>query len=158
MKEFSGSPGLHSAPLGPPTGEKGEPEIKWVSEDANTKRSNRERDLPDVPRSSRRNQSGEGNCDSPKKRDPTKVKQRRNHSKDSSEGSVRSSRREQQDSTQPSDSTNPGIPDPAKRSRRKKSRDSNGTGGSTRPRSKTNASADTDSEPSVKNPELDPIQ
>lgn len=32
MKEFSSSPGLHSAPLGPPTGEKGEPEIKWVSE------------------------------------------------------------------------------------------------------------------------------
>lgn len=154
MKEFSGSPGLHSAPLGPPTGEKGEPEIKWVSEDANTKRSNREKDLPDVPKSSRRNQSGEGNCDSPKKRDPTRAKQRRNHSKDSSEGSVRSSRN-QQDPSQPSDSANPGIPDPAKRSRRKKSRESNG---STRPRSKANASADNDSESSVKNPELEPVQ
>ena len=33
MSQFSGSPGLHSAPLGPPTGgDKKEPEIKWVSE------------------------------------------------------------------------------------------------------------------------------
>lgn len=164
MKEFSSSPGLHSAPLGPPTGgEKGEPEIKWVSEDANTKRSNRReestRDLPDVPRSSRRSQLGEGGNgeNSPRKRDPTKVKQRRNHSKDSSEGSVKASRQQQQQD--PSDSANPGIPDPAKKSRRKKSKESNGTGGSTRPRSKANANADPgpDGESSLRHSDLDPI-
>ncbi|KAL1539648.1 CRIB domain-containing protein RIC6-like [Salvia divinorum] len=147
MNQFSGSPGLHSAPLGPPTGgDKGEPEIKWVSEDANTKRSNRSVDLPDVPRSSRRNQSGDGESSPKKQRDPNKVKQRRNHSKDSVEGgSVKSSR-------EPSDPANPGVPDPAKRSRRKKSRDSNG---SARPRSRANTDPGPDGESSINNSELD---
>ncbi|XP_057798153.1 CRIB domain-containing protein RIC6-like [Salvia miltiorrhiza] len=146
MNQFSGSPGLHSAPLGPPTaGEKGDqPEIKWVSEDANTKRSNRSADLPDVPRSSKRSEGGES---SPKKqRDPNKVKQRRNHSKDSSEGSVKSN---------PRDPSDPGVPDPARKSRRKKSRESNGTAGSTRPRSRANADPTADGESSVKNSDLD---
>ncbi|KAL1546610.1 CRIB domain-containing protein RIC6-like [Salvia divinorum] len=153
MNQFSGSPGLHSAPLGPPTGgEKGEPEIKWVSEDPSTKRSNKSVDLPDVPKSSRRSQSAEGGNGelSPKKqRDPNKVKQRRNHSRDTSEGgSVKSNR-------EPSDPANPGIPDPAKKSRRKKSRESNGTGGSTRARTRANADPGPDGESSVKNSESD---
>ncbi|XP_042024962.1 CRIB domain-containing protein RIC6-like [Salvia splendens] len=152
MNQFSGSPDLDSAPLGPPTGgEKGEPEIKWVSEDPSTKRSNRSADLPDVPRSSRRSESAEGNGElSPKKqKDPNKVKQRRNHSRETSEGgSVKSNR-------EPSDQANPGVPDPAKKSRRKKSKESNGTSGSARPRSKANIDPGPDGESSVKNSKLD---
>lgn len=114
--------------------------------DANTKRSNRNADLPDVPRSSRRNQSGDGETSPKKQRDPNKVKQRRNHSRDSVEGGSIKSNRE------PSDSANPGVPDPAKKSRRKKSKDSNG---SARPRSRANADPGPDGESSVHNSELD---
>lgn len=118
--------------------------------DPSTKRSNRSVDVPDVPRSSRRGESAEGNGElSPKKqKDPNKVKQRRNHSRETSEGgSVKSNR-------EPSDPANPGVPDPAKKSRRKKSKESNGTSGSSRPRSKANIDPGPDGESSVKNSEL----
>lgn len=170
MKEFNTSPGFQSAPLGDP---KPDPEIKWVSEDSNTRRSSRPmespgRDLPDVPRSNRRHQSTEGTVSSPKKKDSsTRSRQRRNHSKDSSEGSVRSHRRHQESSDHPSDSPSPGIPDPAKKARRKKSREQNGEGGrrgegSTRSRSKPTTCGDArpDKESITINsesPQLDPI-
>ncbi|KAK6141645.1 hypothetical protein DH2020_024618 [Rehmannia glutinosa] len=133
--------GFQSAPLGSPGDHKDEPEIKWVSEDSrrsNNKSSNS--DLPELPRSSRRNHSSESNNsnDSPRKKDSsTKSRQsRRNHSKDSSEGSVKSNR-QLNESGQTIGSPARGHPDIAKKSRRKKSKESDGGGsGSSRSRSK----------------------
>ena len=145
MKEFNASTGFQSAPLGPPTGgdvPKGEPEVKWVSEDSNARRSSKPsespRDLPDVPRSSRRNHSST-NESSPRKKDPSTRPRRRNHSRDSSEGGSVRANRQLQDPSQPCDPS--GIPaDPARRPRRKKSKEL-GAEGSTRSRSKPASTA-----------------
>ncbi|KAL6505239.1 hypothetical protein OROGR_025056 [Orobanche gracilis] len=147
MKEFKSPTGFQSAPLDSNGNNRENPEVKWVSEDS--KKGNRitdspGRDLPEVPRSSRRhNHSSEDNHnsnDSPRKKDSsTKSRQsRRNHSKDSSEGSVKSGRHVNEPG-QPSDSASRGQPDLAKKSRRKKSKESDG-GGSTR----SNKSKDSD--------------
>ncbi|KAL6564076.1 hypothetical protein OROHE_005316 [Orobanche hederae] len=138
MKEFKSPTGFQSAPLDSNGNNREDPEVKWVSEDS--KKGNRVtdspgRDLPEVPRSSRRhNNSSDNNNsnDSPmKKNSSTKSRQsRRNHSKDSSEGSVKSGRQANEPG-QPSDSPPRAHPDLAKKSRRKKSKEADG-GGSTR--------------------------
>ncbi|KAG8389188.1 hypothetical protein BUALT_Bualt02G0203000 [Buddleja alternifolia] len=138
MKEFNSSSSLKSAPLGPPPGEPREdPEIKWVSEDS--KRGLRAtdspgRDLPEVPKSSRRHNSAESNPnDSPRKKDSSSKSRhsRKHHSKDKdlSEGSVKSGRKTQESGP----SSN--LPDIPKKSRRKKSKESVNGGGSSRGKS-----------------------
>ncbi|KAL6516190.1 hypothetical protein OROGR_019495 [Orobanche gracilis] len=125
MKEFKSPTGFQSAPLGSNGNNREDPEVKWVSEDS--KKGNRVthspgRDLPEVPRSSRRhnNNSSDNNNsnDSPRKKDSsTKSRQsRRNHSNEPG---------------QPSDSPSRAHPDLAKKSRRKKSKEAD-CGGSTR--------------------------
>lgn len=160
MKEFNATTGFQSAPLGPPTGgdgPKAEPEIKWVSEDSNARRINKPpespgRDVPDLPKSTRRHHSSSTNesssTSSPRKKDPSTRPRRRNHSKDSSEGSVRSNRQSQESSQSCDSPSRAGVPDPARRSRRKKSRELGGEG-STRSRPKP-ASTGADAEPAGK--------
>ncbi|KAI3449799.1 hypothetical protein Pfo_006464 [Paulownia fortunei] len=103
------------------------------------------RDLPEVPRSSRRHHSAESNSnESPRMKDSsTKSRQtRRHHSKDSSEGSVKTNR-QLQESSQATDSPPRSLPDITKKSRRKKSKESVIGGGSTRSRSKPATSSGT---------------
>ncbi|PIN04712.1 hypothetical protein CDL12_22753 [Handroanthus impetiginosus] len=142
MKEFKSPTGSQSAPLGPPGDSRGDPEIKWVSEES--RRGARATDSPgrdpsEAPRSSRRHHhSGDretNSNDSPRKKDSsTKSRQpRRNHSKDSSEGGSVKSNRDAPPSDSPSRN---GLPDIPKKSRRKKSKESVSGGGSSRSRSK----------------------
>ncbi|CAA3021726.1 CRIB domain-containing protein RIC7-like [Olea europaea var. sylvestris] len=141
MKGFTSS--TQSAPLGPP-GDPGEnPEIKWVSEDSegSRKENSSGRDLSDVPKSSRRHSSKEGSSDSPKKKDSSSSGKSRRHSKDSSEGSVISSRQHQEVGQGSSGLSSRNLPDIPKKSRRKKSKESIG-GGSTRSRFKGTSSSD----------------
>ncbi|PIN04782.1 hypothetical protein CDL12_22681 [Handroanthus impetiginosus] len=88
--------------------------------------SSSRRDLPELPKASRRNSSAEN--DSPRKKDSsTRSRQsRRNQPKDSPDGS--GAPKSGQDS-------GPTVPDIPRKSRRKKSKESDG-GGSTRSRSK----------------------
>ncbi|KAL2556918.1 CRIB domain-containing protein RIC6-like [Forsythia ovata] len=130
MKEFKPpTGGFQSAPLGSPGDsiEEGDHEIKWVSEDS--RRGSR--DLPELPKSSRRHTSSDGANDSPKRKDgsTSRSRQSRRHSKDSSD-SVRSNRQNKE-----GESTSGNLPDIPKKSRRKKSKESISVG-STRSRFK----------------------
>ncbi|CAA2934039.1 Hypothetical predicted protein [Olea europaea subsp. europaea] len=122
MKEYKAATGgFQSAPLGEPGASKENPEVKWVSEDS--KKGSRE--LPESPKSSRRHTSLEGANDSPKKKDgSTRSRQRRNHSKDSSDN-VKSNRQNHK-----GESTSRNLPDIPKKSRRKKSKESINVGSS----------------------------
>lgn len=146
MKEFKANPGFQSGPLDSNgnNAEKENPEIKWVSEDSKKGKKAKDshaKDLPEVPKASRRRNSSDTtninmSSESPKKKDSsTKPRQSRRHnSKDSSEGSVRSSR-QLNESGQPG-SPSKGHADGEKKTRRKKSKDTDGGGGSTRSRAK----------------------
>ncbi|XP_073147672.1 CRIB domain-containing protein RIC6-like [Henckelia pumila] len=143
MKDFSSQTGFQSAPLGPPPEELADnPEIKWVSADSGRgiKSANSPRkDLPELPKSSRRHASADNNTtDSPRKKDSsTKSRHsRRNHSKDSSEGGSVKSTRQLQESSQGTSSPSRDLPDIPKKSRRKKSKESVSSGGSSKSRSK----------------------
>ncbi|XP_075478073.1 CRIB domain-containing protein RIC6-like [Primulina tabacum] len=157
MKEFPSQTGFQSAPLGPP-GELGEnPEIKWVSADSGrgNKSSNSPRkDLPELPKSSRRHASAENNAnDSPRKKDSsTKSRHSRRHqSKDSSEGGSVKSTRQLQESSQGTSSPSRDLPDIPKKSRRKKSKESVNGGGSTKSRSKGSNSNEPDTGSTLRN-------
>jgi len=123
MKEFKESTGgFQSAPLGKPGDSKENPEVKWVSEDSRKG----SRDLPELPKSSRRHASSEGPNDSPMKKDGSNRSRhsRRQNSKDSSD-SIKSNRQRQE-----GESTSGNLPDIPKKSRRKKSKESNSVGSS----------------------------
>jgi len=134
MKEFKST--AQSGPLGS-SGEREEPEIKWVSEDS--KRGNKipsspRCDLPDLPKSTRRHASSEnGTTDSPRKKDKSRQSRR---SKDAGDGSVRSSRRQKESG----EAAGSGLPDIPKKNRRKKSKDSFSNEGSSRRSSKAGPS------------------
>ncbi|KAL2470541.1 CRIB domain-containing protein RIC6 [Abeliophyllum distichum] len=140
MKEFKSPTGFQSAPLGPPGDPRENPEIKWVSEDSkgSRKENSSGRDLTEVPKSSRRHSSKEDSSDSPKKKDSSSRGKSRRHSKDSSEGSVKSNR-QPQELGQGTDSSSRNLPDIPKKSRRKKSKESVSVG-STRSRLKGTSS------------------
>ncbi|KAK3028125.1 hypothetical protein RJ639_038986 [Escallonia herrerae] len=145
MKEFK-SPEFQSAPL-EATGDHIEnPEIKWVSEDSSQRGANSSpRDLPELPKSSRRHSASENplSGESPRRDSSTKLRQsRRHHSKDSSE-SVKSTRQPLDPSLE---SPARNLPDIPKKSRRKKSKDSV-NGGSSRSRSKADTSTSTYTSP-----------
>ncbi|KAJ9169641.1 hypothetical protein P3X46_017807 [Hevea brasiliensis] len=82
MNEFKAAPGLSSASNGDANDE-----IKWVSEDAASRRVSRRasdssaRDLPELPKSSRRHSSTGGAGDSPTKEKSDKPKQSRRSSR-----------------------------------------------------------------------------
>ncbi|KAK2984605.1 hypothetical protein RJ640_029111 [Escallonia rubra] len=103
------------------------------------------RDLPELPKSSRRHSASENplSGESPRRDSSTKSRQsRRHHSKDSSE-SVKSTRQPPDPSLE---SPARNLPDIPKKSRRKKSKDSV-NGGSSRSRSKANTSTSTYTSP-----------
>ncbi|XP_019165415.1 PREDICTED: CRIB domain-containing protein RIC5 [Ipomoea nil] len=127
MNEFKGSGALKSAPLGPPTDSKENPEIKWVSEDSKGRRAPRpeSRDggaggegssKPRRHSCSNDNTAGAagggGGGDSPKSSKPRQTRR----SKASSDG------------VKIKDPTGADNPDVPKRNRRKKSRDFNADG------------------------------
>ncbi|KAL3828068.1 hypothetical protein ACJIZ3_016870 [Penstemon smallii] len=144
MKDFK-SP-THSAPLDSPGDSRGDPEIKWVSEDSrrgNNRAPNSpgsSSDLPELPKSSRRHSSTDNN-DSPRKKDSS-TKSRRKHNANKESSSESSSLRSARQLQELSLSTNSSLPDIPKKSRRKKSKESNSGSGSSRTRSKgtTNSS------------------
>nr|GMD73077.1 CRIB domain-containing protein RIC6-like [Ipomoea batatas] len=129
MNEFKGSGALKSAPLGPPTDSKENPEIKWVSEDSKGRRApkSESRDAGVEGSSKPRRHSvandstaaaaaaaGGGGGDSPKSSKPRQTRR----SKASSDGA------KIKDPVAAAD----GGPEVPKRSRRKKSRDFNADG------------------------------
>ncbi|KAJ7972623.1 CRIB domain-containing protein [Quillaja saponaria] len=129
MNEFK-SPHEHSsAPL---TFE----QEKWVSEDSprrGTRTTNSSRDLPELPKSSRRHSSTSNITDSPTKEKSDKQKSRRSSKTSKSREDGNKPTRLPVDLVQESASPSRSLPDIPKKTRRKKSKDS---GGSTRLRSK----------------------
>ncbi|KAK6143959.1 hypothetical protein DH2020_020779 [Rehmannia glutinosa] len=143
MKEFNSSTGFQSAPLGPPppTNSRDGSEIKWVSEDSKRGQkatSSPGRDLPELPKSARRQSSTatDTNNDSPRKKDSyTKSRQSiKNQPKEnSSDGGAKSGQPPLESTSSPPRN----LPDIPRRSRRKKSKESDSSGGSTRSRSRS---------------------
>ncbi|XVE72901.1 hypothetical protein DITRI_Ditri11bG0075400 [Diplodiscus trichospermus] len=151
MNEFKSNPGFSSAPLANNGGEVGgDDPVKWVSQDGKSSRgqSSTTRDMPELPKSSKRSSSANGNgkgesslkekTDKPKSRKPSK----NSSSKDTSDGTKP---RKSRDPNQATDSTSQDPTGfPKKSSRRKKSKDSS-VGGSSR-RSRTGQDIDAGSE------------
>ncbi|KAI4349372.1 hypothetical protein L6164_009964 [Bauhinia variegata] len=132
MNEFksSPSPGLASAPLNL-NGDinKGtDDSVKWVSDDTrrgsrSTASNSQARDLPELPKSSRRQSTGSV-TDSPSREKSDKPRSRRpSKPKDSTDGSRSTRKSGHTDSLQGSESPARSIPDVPKKTRRKKSKD-----------------------------------
>uniref|UniRef100_A0A2N9G289 CRIB domain-containing protein n=1 Tax=Fagus sylvatica TaxID=28930 RepID=A0A2N9G289_FAGSY len=140
MNEFKAPPGFSSAPLSLPGDINEDSGVKWVSEDSN-RRSTRTpnspaRDLPEVPRSSRRHSSSSAVTGSPSREKTDKPRQSRRpskSSKDSADDSKLSRLPMVPSSSLGSVSPSHSLPDIPKKSRRKKSNSKDcSAGGSTR--------------------------
>ncbi|XP_022769873.1 CRIB domain-containing protein RIC6-like [Durio zibethinus] len=137
MNEFKSPPGLSSAPLANGGEVREEDPVKWVSQDGSCRKGSRRqssssRDMPELPKSSKRSSSTDGNVtdESSMKEKPDKPRQSRKPSKNSS-----SKDRKPKDPNQATDSTSQDLPGlPKKSGRRKKSKDSSVDGSSRRHR------------------------
>ncbi|XP_030542484.1 CRIB domain-containing protein RIC6-like [Rhodamnia argentea] len=159
MNEFRTTPGFSSAPLGVPGDMNGDGSVRSVASEGSSLRGNQTptfpsspaRDLPELPKSSRRHSTGTS-TDS-----PTKSK-----SDKSSRGSRRASKgspardpsdpvRKLQDSSlgagSESSPRKSKLPDIPKKSRRKKSKDSSVGGGSSRSSSRSKAQGQAEAQP-----------
>ncbi|XVF21548.1 hypothetical protein REPUB_Repub12eG0099300 [Reevesia pubescens] len=138
MNEFKASTGFSSAPL-TNRGEVGEEEpVKWVSQDGSSRKdskgqSSSPKNIPEMPKTSKRGSSTNGTGESRVKEKPDKPRQSRKPSKNSSrETSDCNKPRKSKDQNEAIDSTSQELPGvPKKSSRRKKSKDSS-VGGSSR--------------------------
>lgn len=149
MNEFKTSPGFASAPLtltGDVQNREQNNGVKWVSEDSTSSRrsSKQGRDLPELPKASRRPSTG-SITDSPTKEKSDRPRQSRRSSRPKdpsspSDGSRPIRQLISNDSLQGDEGSPARVPpDIPKRSRRKKSKDSSG-GGSSKLRSKAQSS------------------
>lgn len=157
MKEFKAPGAFQSAPLSANGGDPIEnPEIKWVSEDKNRRSTrsegeparDRDRDLPEVPRSRRHASSENIVAESLGKEGSGSTRSRQSRKSKGSDGS-KSSRQPQDPSVLP-ESPSKKMPHIPKKSRRKKSKEESVTvgGGSTRSsRSKCHTSPFMDPDP-----------
>lgn len=139
MNEFK-APGFSSGPISLNGDIKDDATVKWVSEDSGRKgvsaHNSPVRDLPELPKSSRRQSSTSASAESPTREKSDKPRQPRRSSKSStkdiSDGS-KPTRKPKDPSLLGSESPVPDIP---KKSRRKKSKDSSNGGGSSRSRNR----------------------
>ncbi|OAY32669.1 CRIB domain-containing protein RIC7 [Manihot esculenta] len=145
MTEFKAPPGISSGSNGDPN------DVKWVSDDSASRKNSMvasessSRDLPELPKSSRRHSSMGGVGDSPPKEKSDKPKQSRRSSRNANKesGEVKSTRQKnsgpQKNSGQLADGES--NADAPKKSRRKKSKESTASGSiSKSSRSKAQAS------------------
>ncbi|XWS47003.1 hypothetical protein CRYUN_Cryun14cG0116500 [Craigia yunnanensis] len=145
MNEFKSPPGFSSGPLDNEGEVREEDSVKWVSQDGISRKGSRgqsslPRDMPELPKSSRRSSSTNGNAtgESSIKEKPDKPRQSRKPSKNSSSKDTSDSLkpRKSKDANQATGSTSQDLPSiPKKSSRRKKSKDSSVGGSSRRYRS-----------------------
>ncbi|XVE77949.1 hypothetical protein DITRI_Ditri13aG0105200 [Diplodiscus trichospermus] len=151
MNEFKSAPGI-SAPLANGGEVQEEDPVKWVSQDGISRKSSRAQSSSsrDMPKSSRRSSSTNGNGtagESSIKEKPDKPRQSRKPSKSSSSKDATSDRQKpgkSKDANQVTDSTSDKPDAPKKSSRRKKSKDTSAGGSSRRGRTQD---LDTGSEP-----------
>ncbi|KAF3436125.1 hypothetical protein FNV43_RR23217 [Rhamnella rubrinervis] len=153
MTEFKPPEGFSSAPLGLTGDVKGNPnDVQWVSEDGNRRDSRasnaRARDLPELPKSSRRQHSAGSAVESPTRGKSERTKQRRS-SKNSNRDSTDSPKgprpgRLSLDSSLAAASESPSrnLPDIPKKTRRKKSKDAYVGGSSSKQKPKAQSSSD----------------
>ncbi|XP_022727699.1 CRIB domain-containing protein RIC6-like [Durio zibethinus] len=146
MNEFKSPQGFSSEPLAN-AGVREEDPVKWVSQDGSNRKGSRRqssssRDMPELPKSSRRSSStnGNGTGESSMKEKPDKPRQSRkpsnnSSSKDTSDGIAKP--KKSKDANQATDSASQDLPGiPKKSGRRKKSKDRDSVEGSSR-RSRT---------------------
>ncbi|GAV84543.1 PBD domain-containing protein [Cephalotus follicularis] len=128
MSEFKSPPGFSSAPLSFNGESKNDNQVKWVSEDSSRKVGRAPvspgRNLPELPKSSRRQSSTGSSAKSPTREKSEKSRQTRKYSKSSNKDISDSSipTRKPKDPIQGSDM--PTVFDISKTSQRKKSKDS----------------------------------
>uniref|UniRef100_A0A2C9USZ6 CRIB domain-containing protein n=1 Tax=Manihot esculenta TaxID=3983 RepID=A0A2C9USZ6_MANES len=142
MTEFKATPGVSSTTSNGNGDAKDE--TKWVSEDSACRKTSRRasdflsRDLPELPKSSRRHSSAGGAGDSPPKEKTEKKHSKRSSKKESKELTDGKPSRSKDSSDS---SSNPDAP---KKSRRKKSKDAASVGASTSKSSRSKAKATED--------------
>ena len=125
MKEYNGGGVVQSAPLNASGQPREKPEVKWVSQDSSRRKSKKSsvRDLPELPKSSRRQFTDSLAASPSPKRDPSKLRSRGQQKKDS-EGSSRGKELNSDAPESPSTSSSRKLADRSKKSRRKKYKDS----------------------------------
>ncbi|CAK9149989.1 unnamed protein product [Ilex paraguariensis] len=158
MQEFKSPAGSQSAPLGAPTDSQGNPEIKWVSEDSSRRgrrtKNSPARDLPELPKSSRRHSSTDNS--STTESSSTKSRQSRRHQSTDSSETIKTTGVPLEANLEP-ESPSRHLPDIPKKSRRKKSKESNSGGSSRSRRSKGTTSCTYTSQLSDPGPEIGTI-
>ncbi|XP_011004018.1 PREDICTED: CRIB domain-containing protein RIC7-like [Populus euphratica] len=157
MNEFQSQPEYSSAPVSLNGDAKEEGSAKWVSEGSNRKgsqppnspagassspvgsHSSPSRDLPELPKSSRRRSSSGKSAESPSREKSDKPKQSRRASRNGTKemDGTRTSRNHKDPSGESESPSN--LPDISKKSRRKKSKDASIEGSTSKSRSKAPA-------------------
>ncbi|KAL1816783.1 hypothetical protein DCAR_0521174 [Daucus carota subsp. sativus] len=130
MKEYKGGGVVQSAPLNASEPPRESPDVKWVSQDSSKRKSKKSaaKDLPELPKSSRRQFTDSSAVSPSPKRNPSKSRSSRRHHQQESEGSCRGSRRGKELSNDapisPSSPTSRKLADGRTKSRRRKSKES----------------------------------
>lgn len=129
MKQYNGGEVVQSAPLNASGHRPENPEVKWASQDSARRKSTKysARDLPELPKSSRRQLTDSSAASPSPRRDPSRSRSRR-HQKLDSEVTGRGGRRTKELSNDtpdsPSTPTSRKLVDGPKKSRRRKSKES----------------------------------
>ncbi|KAL3717303.1 CRIB domain-containing protein RIC7 [Eucalyptus grandis] len=158
MNEFRTAPGVSSAPLGVPGDTNGDGSVRSVGSEDSSRRgtqtptfpSSPARDLPELPKSSRRHSTGIPTDSPTKSRSDKSSRGSRRASKGSPARDPSDPVRKLQDSSPGAGSESPRkskLPDIPKKSRRKKSKESSSVGGSSRSSTRSKAQAQAEAEP-----------
>ncbi|XP_056170879.1 CRIB domain-containing protein RIC7-like [Syzygium oleosum] len=152
MNEFRTTPGFSSAPLGLPGDTNGDSSVRSVVSEGSSRRgaqtptfpSSPARDLPELPKSSRRHSTGSSTDSPTKSRSDKSSRGPRRASKGSARDTADPLRKLQDSSlgAGPESPRKSKLPDIPKKSRRKKSKDSSMGGSSRSSRSKAQAQAE----------------